>query len=101
MSDISDLFLDNKAIICYILNILFFQKSILEVINMYFYHIFCLIIFTLGILTLGIFGLTEMHYSTLLLINPAILNKLLFKIGQILYNISFREYALLHVPNQE
>ncbi len=68
---------------------------------MYFYHILWLIIFTLGITTLGIFGLTEMHYSTMLLINPAILNQLLLKTGQILYNISFREYALLHAPKQE
>lgn len=68
---------------------------------MYFYNILWIILLTLGILTLGISGLTEMYYSSLFLINPAILNKLLFKIGQILYNISFKGYILLYPANRE
>lgn len=69
---------------------------------MFIHHILWLIIFTLSLATLVIFGLTELYYSSLFLINPAILNKLLFKIGRIIYyNISFREYVLLYTSNRE
>lgn len=49
---------------------------------MLFYHILWLIIYITGGILIGIYGLADIHYFTILIINPRVVNALIFNIEQ-------------------
>lgn len=50
---------------------------------MNFYNIIWLMIFITGGITLGILGLSNIHYFSVLVINPAVIDSVLFRMEKI------------------
>jgi hypothetical protein len=67
---------------------------------MLIYNILWVIIFSIGGITLGLFGLTDPRYFYLIVVNPAILNQLLYRTSEIQVFFSSSKFEPVYIMNR-